>query len=435
MNDEKAVVAAALLDPSNRAATAAADVGAIIRAARTALGLSQTALAGRIGYVSQATVSRLERSKTRAVQDASVLADLAVALHLPASALGLARRTRAAEGASRVDDVRRRDFLRGAAALTATALLPQAISSATVIDRPDVEHAWRSLSRLFELDDLHGGVQVYEVAGAMARKLGDALRMARFDTAIRGELHAVAATTMEHAGWLSFDAGQGAIARSWWLETIHLARDVGDAPTAHVAALASMSLHASVTATHMRESASLAEAARRAAGSAANPTLLSVVAAREAVGHAHLGDRAAAHAALTESHRQLEHGPRSDDPLWLQFWSAADLACHQARMAVALGDANLAERSARSALDLADETRFPRNHAIYSARLGSVLTRRRQFDEAIGVTRDAVKRIDQLSGSRRIVDDLAATVDLLAIQEYGPARQFAGAARQLMASA
>lgn len=435
MGDEKVVVAQALLDQTNRAATAAGNVGAIIRAARLALGLSQASLAARVGYVSQATVSRIERASTRAAKDTAVLADLARVLHVPPGTLGIAP-PRSSTVSSTLDDVRRRDFLGGAAALTAAALLPGSIASPSAVGQPDVDQAWRALERLFELDDLQGGVQLYEVADVMARRLGDALRAGRYSEDVGVALRAVTTTTMEHAGWLAFDAGQGAVARSWWLETIHLARDVGSVPTAHIAALASMSLHASGSPSHVREAAPLAEAARRAAReSPSSPTLQSVLAAREAVGHAQTGDRTAARTALIESRKQLELGPREDDPLWLQFWSPADFACHETRVALAFGDGKLAERSARAALASADEVRFPRNHAIYSARLGAVLTRTRQLDEAIAVTSAAVKRINALSGSKRILVDLAATVDQLAAQSYPPARQFASAAQRLISAA
>ena len=63
-----------------------------------------------------------------------------------------------------------------------------------------------------------------------------------------------------------------------------------------------------------------------------------MLAAREAVGHAQTGDRTAARTALIESRKQLELGPREDDPLWLQFWSPADFACHETRVALAFGD-------------------------------------------------------------------------------------------------
>ncbi|MFC5141019.1 helix-turn-helix domain-containing protein [Actinomycetospora rhizophila] len=433
MADEKATVVAALLSPEHRTATAAGDAGSVVRAARKALGWSQGELASRVGY-SQATISRLERGSTRAAQDAVLLADVADALGVPPAVLGLAT-ARAGPAGTNLDDVRRRDFLGGAAALTAAALLPQAIVSPAAVGQPEIDQAWRALERLFELDDLQGGAQVYQVADAMATKLGAALNQGRFTADVGRQLAGVAGTTMEHAGWLAFDAGQNAAARSWWLETIHLARDLGEAPTAHVAALASMSLQASGDPTRAREASTLADAARTAAGGEATPTLLSVLAAREAVAHAQRGDAVAAKAAMSESRRQLDHGPRADEPLWLQFWSPADLACHETRVALALGHPGIAETSARAALATADERRFPRNHAIYSARLGSVLARRGQLDEAISVTADAVKRIDQLSGSRRIVADLTTTVDHLGTRSYAPAQHFATAARRLLAAA
>lgn len=433
MADERAAVAAALLAPENRAGTASGDAGSVVHAARKALGWSQSELARRVGY-SQATISRLERGSTRATQDAVLLADVADALGVPPGTLGVAAR-REAPSATSVEDVRRRDFLGGAAALTAAALLPQAIVSPSVLGQPEVDQAWRALARLFELDDLQGGAQVFEVADAMATKLSAALHRGRFSPDVGRQLANVAGTAMEHAGWLAFDAGQHGAARSWWLETIHLARDLGEAPTAHVAALASMSLQASGDPARARETTRLADAARVAAGDAATPTLLSVLTAREAVGFAQSGDALRAKAALAESNRHFERRGGDGEPLWLQFWSPADLACHQTRVALALGHAGIAERSARDALTSADEERFPRNHAIYSARLGGVLAHVGQLDEAISVTSDAVKRVDQLSGSRRIVTDLTATVNHLGNRSYAPAQQFAKAARRLLAAA
>ena len=408
MHDQRTAIAAALLEPSNRAATAAGHVGAVVRAARSALGWSQSELARRVGY-SQATISRLERATTRATQDAAVLADVAEALQLPRTALGLAARQQDTGIGSRIDDVRRRDFLSSTAALTAVALLPQAITSPAHIGQEAIDQSWIALQRLFQLDDRHGGTRVYQVADAMAQQLNAALRQARFTQSIGRQLHVLTATTMEHAGWLAYDAGRGASARRWWLETIHLARDLGDVPEAHVAALASMSLHASGDHRRAREVTSLAQAARGAASHRASPTLLSVLAAREAVGHAQLGDKAAARSSITEARRWLDRGQNSNEPLWLQFWCPADLACHETRVALALGNGVAAEKAARSALSTADEQRFPRNHAIYSVRLGAVLTKTGQLDEAIAVTTNAVKRIDQISGSQRIINDLKET--------------------------
>ena len=79
--------------------------------------------------------------------------------------------------------------------------------------------------------------------------------------------------------------------------------------------------------------------------------------------------------------------------------------------------------------------RLPRNHAIYTVRLGAVLTHLGQLDEAIAVTTSAVRNADLFSGSRRISADLRRTVDVLGQQPYAPARTFATAAQRLLAAA
>lgn len=162
------------------------------------------------------------------------------------------------------------------------------------------------------------------------------------------------------------------------------------------------------------------------------PTLLSLLAAREALGHARAGDRAAAISCLAEARRWLDHGRRGDEPQWLGFWGAADLAWHETQVGLITRNGKSAEIAARVALTTVDAEAFPRNHTLYTARLGSVLTWLGQLDEAIAVTSDAVQRVDAVRGSGRIVSDLHHTVDMLGQQSYPPARTFATAARRLL---
>ncbi len=424
------VVARALLSPSGRAAVAAGDPGQVIKLARGALGWKQSDLAKRSGY-SQPTISRLERGVGRAVRDTAVLTDLAGTLGLPPETLGVVRTD---SPASSLDNVDRREFLGGALALAAAAMLPQPVATPGRISAADVEHCWTSLRRLFELDNRQGGGTVYEMAARMARHLQDAVRQGSYTESVGHDLSKVASATMEHAGWLAFDAGRQDDARRWWLETCHLT-EIAGIPDARVTALASMSLQASSCAGRGREAADLARAARAAAGDRATPTLLSVLAAREAVGLAQARDSVGASAAVAEARRWLDLGRDGSEPVWLNFWNAADLACHETRVMLALGRARPAEVAARSALASADVELFPRNHAIYTARLASVLTHLGQLDEAIAVTSSAVENAELLRSSRRISADLQRTVDHLGRQSYAPARDFAAAAHRLLAAA
>jgi hypothetical protein len=357
------------------------------------------------------------------------LTDLAGTLGLPVEALGLVHADRPAPS---LDGVDRRDFLGSAIALAAAALLPQPVAEPARISPDDVRRCWVSLRRLFELDDRQGGGTVYAMAASMARRLQNALDRGSYGASVGQELGRVTSATMEHAGWLAYDTGRQDDARRWWLETCHLA-DMAAIPEARVTALTSMSLHAS-TGGRGHEAASLARAARDVAGDRATPTLLSLLSAREAVGLAQARDSAGAVAAVAEARRWLDLGREGNEPLWLDFWNPADLACHETRVYLALGQGKTAEAAARSAVASADPVAFPRNHAIYTVRLASVLTHLGQLDEAIDVTSRAVQNAELLRGSGRISSDLQRAVDRLGQQSYAPAKTFAAAARRLLAA-
>ncbi|MGQ0719379.1 MAG: helix-turn-helix domain-containing protein [Pseudonocardiales bacterium] len=425
--DYSRAIAAVLISPQGRAAVAAGETGTLIRLMRQAAGWNQQDLADRSGY-SQATISRLERGVSRAARDMDILADIAQALGVPSATLGVSGQS---SPRPILNDVERRDFLGGAAGLAVTVLLPHDVATPGRIDAVQATQCWTALRRLFELDDRQGGATVYQVAEGMARRLQDALRRGSYPLSVGRELQSVTAATMEHAGWLAYDAGWPQRARHWWLETCHLA-DLAGLPGTRVTALASMSLQASHTPGGGRETVDLAQAARTAAGDQATPILLSLLVAREALGHARTGDRSAAATAVAESRQWLDHGRRGDEPFWLDFWGPADLAAHEITVALAAGQGKSAETAARRALASVDAEAFSRNHTSYASHLGSVLIRRGQLDEAIAVTSDAVQRVDAVRGSGRIVARLNRTVELLGQQDYPPAKTFATAARRLL---
>lgn len=427
--DHSRTVTAVLLSPQGRAAMAAGKTGTLIRLMRTALAWTQQDLADRSGY-SQATISRLERGVSRAARDTVILADIAKALGAPPAVLGVVGQS---DQPLILDGVERRDFFGGAAGLAVTVLLPQDVATPGRIDATQAAQCWTALRRLFELGDRHGGATVYQVAEEMARRLQDALRRGSYSSAVGRELQSVTAATMEHAGWLAYDAGWQQKARHWWLETCHAA-DLADVPATRVTALASMSLQASNTPGGGRETVDLVHAARTAAkeDQPPSPTLLSLLAAREAVGHAQTGDRRATVSAISEARQWLDHGRQGDEPFWLDFWGPADLAWHETRVALATRNGKSAEVAARTALASSDADAFPRNHVAYTVGVASILTQRGQFDEAISVTSDAIHGIQEIRGSGLTIANLRRTVDLLGQQKYPPATTFATAARRLL---
>ncbi|MDQ2884273.1 MAG: helix-turn-helix domain-containing protein [Actinomycetota bacterium] len=424
---DPSAVAAVLISPQGRAAVAAGAAGTVIRLIRRAHGWSQQDLADRSGY-SQATISRLERGVSRAARDIAVLTDLAGALGVPSAVLGLV-----CDPAQRpiIDDVDRREFLGGTAGLAVTALLPQRVATPGRVGAAEVAQCWSALRRLFELDDQHGGATVCQMAAGMARRLQAALRRGSYTTSVGRGLQEVTAATMEHAGWLAYDAGWPGRARQWWLETCHFA-DLTDVPDVRVTALASMALQASDVGDG-RETVGLIQGARKiTTNGQGSPLLLSLLAARDAIGHAQAGDRTAAISAIGQARKLLDQGRRGDEPFWLDFWGPADLAWHEARVALATRQSKPAEAAARTALASVDANVFPRNHTAYAVGLGAILTQHGQLDEAISITGEAIQGVAAIRGSGRAVTNLHHTVDMLGQHRYPPAKTFATAARRLL---
>lgn len=425
--DYSRAVAAVLISPQGRAAVASGETGTLVRLMRQAVGWNQHDLADRSGW-SQATISRLERGVSRAARDTVILTDVAQALGVPPAVLGVSGQ---ANPPNSLDGVERREVLGGAAGLAVTMLLPRDVATPGRIDADQAAQCWTALRRLFELDDCQGGAIVYQVAEGMALRLREALRRGSYVPSVGRELQSVTAATMEHAGWLAYDAGWQQKARHWWLETCHFA-DLTDIPDARITVLASMALQASNTPGGGRETVDLAQAARAAAGDQATPILLSLLSAREAVGHAQTGDRDAAVSAIGQSHQRLDQGRRGDEPFWLDFWGPADLGWHETKVALATGNGKSAELAARTTLSNADTEAFPRNHTFYTINLASILTQLGQLDEAISLASHAIQGAQEVQGSGRTIAKLRHTVDLLGQQKYPPAKTFAAAARRLL---
>lgn len=430
VTEHAGAAAAVLLSPQGRAAIAAGAAGTVIRLLRQALGWTQQDLADRSGY-SQATISRLERGVSRAARDTAVLIDLANALGAPPAVLGVASLP---DQQPILDNVDRREFVGGAAGLAVAALLPQAVATPGRIDAADVTQCWSALRRLEELDAHQGGTAVCHLAGGVARRLQDALRQGSYLPSVGRDLQKVTAAAMDQAGWLACDAGWQDVARRWWLETCHFA-DVNEVPDVRVSALVTMALQAS-NAGDGRETVELVQAARKTMSrNQRNPLMLSLLAAREATGHAQVGDCGAAVSAVGQARQWLDHGRRGDEPFWLDFWGPADLAWHETRVALVTRQGKAVEIAARTALASADAASFPRNRTLYAAGLGSVLAQRGQLDEAISVTSEAIQAVHVVRGSGLTIASLRQTVDLLGQQKYVPARSFATAARLLLPTA
>lgn len=416
-------VSAALASPRGRAAVASGDLGGVVKLVRQALHLRQADLAARSGY-SQATVSRAEQGQ---IAEPTVLADLCDALEIPSHILASSRR-------SYSEDMQRRDVLKSVVAAASAAMLPAAVAdldSGLRIGSTEIDECWAALRRLQAVEAKQGGVAVFELTASIAARLQSAVGGATYGASTGRRLREVTAIAAVRTGWQAFDSSRRHVARHWWLEARNLA-DLGDgADEARVMALAAMALPAR-DGSRGHETVGLAQAARAAAGGAASPKLLSLLAAREAIGHASVGNPAASAKRMLQSRKWLDQS-ESDAPPWLAFWGPGDLAIHEMHCALAAKQANAAVDAAREAVRCTDPEMMLRNHAIYTAYLGNVLATAGRLDESISVTQRVISS-GAMGGSHRIAREVRSTARILAPQQYEPARAFAANVNRLVPS-
>lgn len=425
--DVPPTVVAILTSPQGQAAVAEGDTGALLRTVRRGCGLRQADLAKLAGY-SQATVSRAEVGQ---IQDLMVIQDLADALQIPRQVFStLAEST--IDGPT-VEDVERRELLKAALTVASAAILPAVVADSgngTRVSASAVDDCWRTLGRLHALEIQHGGAAVYELTAGVAKRLRTTVATATYGATIGQRLREVTAATMIQAGWQAYDARRRDLARHWWLETLHLA-DLGKGnDDARVSALASLSREATDNEPHRgNDAVGLAQAAAKTGS--VTPRMRSLLAAREALGHAASHNRRAAASCLHQAHRYLDRGQHSDDPAWLAFWGSSDLALHEMHAARLAGDLATAEHAAREAVRHADAKAMPRNHAIYVAHLGSTLARSGKYDETITISQKLLGN-SITDGSYRVRAELHHTARMLSATAYKPARDFAATVQHLV---
>ena len=420
---------AALTSEQGHAAVSSGDTGAILRLVRRRTGMQQAEVAERSGY-SQPTISRAERGQ---ITDPVVLTDIADVLGVPHDALGLSGPANRA--APTLDDMERREMLKGVLAVASAALLPAQIIDAAAggnkkIGTADVQQCVDALRRLYELDYVQGGRPVYDLTASMASRLRDTVGRAAYGPAVGRKLRGVAAATYENAGWQAYDAGDFGAARRWWLETLHLANLGEGAEDAQVIALTSLSLEASERGRRGYEAVDLAQAARKAAGDSATPALRSMLAAREGIGHAVSGNQRASAGSFQSATQWLDRTDSRNEPWWLAFWGPADLSWHEMTAARAVGKATVAETAANAVISHADPETMPRDHAIHTASLGHTLALAGRFEEAIALSRGVLAN-PATKGSSRVVAELQATARVLSRSTYPQARSFGATVAKL----
>ncbi|MGA5133040.1 helix-turn-helix domain-containing protein, partial [Streptomyces olivoreticuli] len=213
-------------DSALQAASAEGDYGRVIRLVRESVRMTQGQLGGACG-LSQSAVSRMEQ-RGAGEYNMAALARAAHHLGIPPRLVGLAD-SGAAPGKRRdgSDEVERREFLAGVAAVAAAPALVT-----TTPPRAEWEGGQAAVLRM--------ATTAYRRmdATAPARQLADTveghMRLVRTvaeqttDSAVRTRLAAVGSEVASLVGWLSWDLADQGSARTWYGAAIKAARRSAD---------------------------------------------------------------------------------------------------------------------------------------------------------------------------------------------------------------
>ncbi|MCD0451470.1 helix-turn-helix transcriptional regulator [Actinocorallia sp. API 0066] len=391
-----------------RGALARADMAAVVAIVRGACAMSQLEFGEVVGW-SQSVVTKVERGERRTAYDISEILNLADALGMPRETLiplVLGRADATPSGQDEDDarmfwggedeDVKRRHFGQAALGTTVAAVLPPPPR----VDRGHLRYLHTCLDRLRGTDASAGGAGVLGESISIYRRARAMLDESDYNERTGRELLTVTADLAIVSGWLAYDADNQGLARGLYEQADQLAA-ASDVPSIqiHVAVnLAQQSTHLAAVdgqRGHARAALRFADRAARAARHEASSSLHALIALRQALAHARLGDRIAFGQAIGLARRELDR-EQGDHPPWTRFVTHSEVTGYQALGAEALGGS---DRSVNLYLDvLADDRRSPRDLAVYRACLAGALC---SAGDVTGAVKQGLQVLSAPAGSLR----------------------------------
>ncbi|QKW21103.1 hypothetical protein HUT16_20400 [Kitasatospora sp. NA04385] len=263
-----------------------------------------------------------------------------------------------------------------------------AIAAGTKVTPTVLRSLQASIEDYWRRDDEHGGEALRPAVIGQLRYVTGILR----DTAdpnYRRSLHGIAAELARLTGWTYFDARQYSTARSYFTQSLRLAREIDDRPfIANV--LACLSLQATYQ-DQPRDAIALVRAAQDSARlDGGTPRLMAMLSMREAFGHASARDHEATHQAIGEAHHYFERiGEADDDPAWVQYFDRTKLTVDTGIALGQLGDADAAEPLIADALT-AEPTTNLRGRAFHTFWLARTQLQRRKVELACATVGEAL---------------------------------------------
>ncbi|MFG1879274.1 helix-turn-helix domain-containing protein [Sphaerisporangium sp. NPDC049003] len=414
-----------------REALASADLAAFVAIVRAAMGLSQLDLAGLTGW-SQSTVTRVESGERDTIYDIRELLRFADAVGMPRHALmpliaGDPVADAAVAGINQDMEMDRRHFNGVLAGGFAAGIGWAPVTIPTRVEAPHIKHLNATIQRLYSDDQRIGGGMLLAPALHLLARVRRMLDEADFTESIGRRLLSTAGELCVCAGWLAYDVDDQNLARQLYAEAYMYAGHAGD-ERLRVNVTSYLAMQAIRLARtypgRAREALHSVAVGREAARRWATPRVHALLAVREAVAHATLGDQIACRRAIATAWREVEHGTHEDDPAWTGFVSETTLTYFEGLTSMTLDKpVRAVDRFQRL---LADSAIGDRNRLYYRSCLANALLASGAKQESLN---EGLNLLSQMSGSRRTLRELAP---LRAVA--GESSEFAGRYDRLLAA-
>jgi hypothetical protein len=246
------------------------------------------------------------------------------------------------------------------------------------------------------------------------------INTASYPQSIGRRLQLLAGETAEQCGWLHYDADRQDEARRYWgeaLTTATMLRDDG----LEVLVLASLSLQA-IHEDRPRDGYDLAQAARLRAEAMGSPTLVSLIAAREARALAKMLDDNGARRQLAQAMRLASRADRGrPTPEWAAFHGQAELDYAHGLVHAEAGHHKAAIPFLHAALAHQDRS-YGRNRALYRLTLARSLVQAGEVDEGGAEAVGSLEHLAEVE-SGRVNRFLTEVRDLLAASDSTTVRE------------
>lgn len=280
------------------------------------------------------------------------------------------------------------------------------------------------------MDDSMGGEQILI---CVASHLGIAINLLKtgsYTETMGRRLCGLAAEAARLAGWLSFSINRHAAAQQYFLAGLRAAHTAGDRGiSGHI--LAVMSYQAAMTG-NPHDAVALIQASQNGLTNASNPTVLALVAAREAQAQAKAGNASECQEALDRAFETYERlTSQQHTPAWAYYVDEAFLNAQAGRALLDLDDARRAEKYLRTAMAQTDQS-FVQARCVYLSRLAVAQLRQHDLEQACALGLQAIQLANNVN-SDHCIDNIRELRRELAPYEGAPSvRDFTEQTRELL---